>query len=51
MNGNFYMKHPEKPVAYLVHEPTHSNIAVFKRIGLIRRFMIRLCFGMKYKKI
>lgn len=52
MNGNNYkLKEQDKPVAYLEHEPTKSNIAVFKKIGFLQRVMIRVCFGLKYKKI
>lgn len=46
-----YIKQPDKVVAYLEHEPTKSNIAVFKKIGFLQRVMIRICFGLKYKKI
>lgn len=48
---NYYIKQSGKMVAYLVHEPTKSNIAVYKKIGFFQRFMIRVCFGLKYKKI
>lgn len=42
---------PPKPIAYLEHEATHSNIAVFKRINIFQRFFIRICFGLKYKNL
>lgn len=48
---NYYIKQSGKIVAYLVHEPTKSNIAVYKKIGFFQRIMIRMCFGLKYKKI
>lgn len=40
-----------KPVAYLEHEATHSNIAVYKPINLLQRYFMRICFGLKYKRI
>ena len=41
----------EKPVAYLRHEATHTEFAVYKKIGRFQRFMIRICFGLKYIEI
>lgn len=41
----------EKPVAFLRHEPTHSQFSVYKKINRFQRFMIRICFGLKYIKI
>ncbi len=49
--NNYYIKQSDKIVAYLVHEPTKSNIAVYKKIGFFQRIMIRECFGLKYKKL
>lgn len=48
---NYYIKQSSKIVSYLVHEPTKSNISVYKKIGFFQRIMIRVCFGLKYKKI
>ena len=41
----------DKPVAYLRHEFTHSQFAVYKKINRFQRFMIRICFGLKYIEI
>ena len=40
-----------KPVAYLRHEETKSQISVYKKMNLFQRFMIRICFGLKYIKL
>lgn len=40
----------EKPIGYLEHKPTHSNIAVYKPIGWFKQLMIRWCFGFEYKE-
>ena len=50
MENESYFVKPPKAVGYLVHEPTHTRICVFKRIDPFRRFMIRLCFDLKYVK-
>lgn len=50
-DGNFkqsYFVKPEKPIAYLRHEATRSNIAVYRKMGYFQRFMIQICFGLKY---
>ena len=39
------------PVASLRYEPTHTTIYVFKKINWFHRFMLNLCFGLKYSKI
>ena len=39
------------PVAFLKHEATKTQIAVYKKMNLFQRFMIRICFGFKYIKI
>ena len=41
----------EKPVAYMLHEATKSQISVYKKINRFQRFMIRICFGFKYVKL
>lgn len=38
----------DKPVAYLWHEATKSQISVYKKMNRFQRFMIRICFGLKY---
>lgn len=40
-----------QPVATLSHEPTHTNIYVYKKINRFHQFMLNLCFGLKYSKI
>lgn len=42
---------PDKPVAYLVHEATRTNISVYKPINVFQRCMIRICFGFRYVKV
>ena len=52
MNENYYkLKEQDKPVAYLEHEPAKTNISVYKHICWFQRVMIRICFGLKYKKV
>lgn len=51
MIESYYKIYLPKVVGYLIHEPTHTKIAVYKRIGPFRRIMIRLCFGLVYEKI
>lgn len=41
----------EKPIAWLEHEATHQNIAVYEKINRFQRFMIRVCFGLKYREL
>ena len=40
----------ENPIGYLVHEHTHSKIAVFKPINRWQRWWIKFCFGLKYEE-
>ena len=40
----------EKQHAFLKHEATKTQIAVYKKMNLFQRFMIRICFGLKYIK-
>ena len=47
MSESCFIK-PEKPVAYLQHEATKTQISVYKKINRFQRFMIRICFGLKY---
>lgn len=51
MKNEMFLIKPPKVVGYLVHEPTHTRISVFKRIGPFRRLMIRLCFNLKYEEL
>lgn len=41
----------ETPIGYLVHEPTHTTIAVFKPINFWQRWWIKFCFGLKYEEV
>ena len=38
-------------IAYLRHEPTLTNICVYKEIPWFQRLFIEWCFGLKYIKI
>lgn len=49
--ASMLLTQPDKPVAYLLHEPTHTNIAVYQKMNWFQRLMIRWCFGLKYRKI
>lgn len=40
-----------KPIGYIEHKPTHTNISVYETIGWFKRMMLRLCFGLEYHKI
>lgn len=40
----------EKPIAYLVHEPTRCLVGVYKPIGWFKRLMLKWCLGLEYKK-
>lgn len=40
-----------KPIAYLRHEATKMDISVYKKINRFQRFMIQICFGLKYIEI
>lgn len=46
-----YRLNTPKPIGRLIHEPTHSIIAVYKPISRFKRLMLRWCFGLKYEKI
>lgn len=41
----------DEPIAYLVHNPTHTKIAVFHKINRWQRWWIKFCFGLVYEKI
>lgn len=41
----------ENPIGYLVHEPSHTKIAVFKPINRWQRWWIEFCFGLKYEEL
>ena len=46
-----FLYQPPRPIAYLIHEATNTQICVYKKINMFQRLMIRVCFGMKYKTI
>lgn len=48
MKTSYKIEQP-KIVGHIIHEPTKTVVAVYKPIGRFKRFMIRLCFGLKYK--
>lgn len=50
MNESYKIQQPPKVVAYLVHEPTMTSIAVYKPINGLQRVIIKWFFGLKYKK-
>ena len=41
----------QKPIAYLRHDATHTNISVYKKIPKIQRFFIKWLFGLEYKEV
>lgn len=41
----------QKPIAYLRHDATHTNISVYKKIPKIQRFFIKWLFGLEYREI
>ena len=46
-----YRLNISKPVGWLIYEPTHHKIAVYKPISHFKRFMLRWCFGLKFEKV
>lgn len=51
MEGYNKLKLPEKPIGYLLHEPTKTQVHVYKPISRFKASMIKWCFGIKYKKL
>lgn len=52
MEGYNTIKLPEeKPIGYLLYEPTKTHIPVYKPISRFKALMIKCCFGIKYKKL
>ena len=47
MNEEAYIK-IERPIGYLIHRPTKTQIAIFSHIGWFKRMMIKWCFGLEY---
>lgn len=39
-----------EPVGYLHHEPTKICIPVYKKINVFQRWMLNLCFGLRYEE-
>ena len=49
MEETVRMQMPE-PIGYLRHEPTHTNIAVFRKIPRFQRYWLKICFGLTYRE-
>lgn len=45
------IKQPTKEVGYLVHVPTRTILSVYKKMDPFRKFMLKLCFDLKYEEI
>ena len=45
------LKLVNEPIAYLVHKPTQTKIAVFHPINRWQRWWIKICFGLEYEKL
>ena len=45
---NYTICPPPKPIGYLIHKPTMSNIMVYHKINWFHKLMFKLCFGLKY---
>lgn len=41
----------QEPVGYLIHNPTRTQISVYKPISWFKAFMLEWCFDLKYEKI
>ena len=39
----------DKPIGFLKHEPTNTAISVYKKINIFQRWMLNLCFGLRYE--
>ena len=39
-----------EPIVYIIHKPNDSWIGVYHHIGWFKKLMLRLCFGLEYKK-
>lgn len=39
------------PIGVLRHDSTHQSFMVYKPISRFKRFMLKLCFGLKYEEI
>lgn len=40
-----------EPIGYIVHKPTKSYFGVYHPIGWFRKMMLRLFFGLEYRKV
>lgn len=40
-----------QPIAYLESKQTNIRISVYSKFTILQRFMIKLCFGLEYKKL
>ena len=41
----------EKPMGRLYNEKIKTSFQVWSKINLFQRFLLRICFGFKYKKL
>ena len=48
INERMFAKMNE-PVGYLRHEATRTCISVYKKINFFQRWMLRICFGLRYE--
>lgn len=39
----------DTPIGFLKHEPTNTSISVYKKINVFQRWMLNLCFGLRYE--
>ena len=42
---------PPEPIGYFYHEPTMTNIAVYRKIPRLQLWFIKKCFGLEYRDI
>lgn len=42
---------PKDPIGYFYHEPTMTNIAVYRKIPRLQLWFIKKCFGLEYRDI
>lgn len=41
----------EKPIGRLYNEKIKTSLEVWGKINLFQKFLLRICFGFKYKKL
>lgn len=47
----FVIMKPKDPIGYFYHEPTMTNIAVYRKIPRLQLWFIKKCFGLEYRDI